>query len=179
MLSWRNHLLNCPGRSNVCSPLPARITPNRAQQSFPMTWGTRAMPRNGGPPIHWRRWRPWRFDCCVTAKSPTKLPRRKNCMFSPPSSNHNKPKAAIVTHDGGNVRVVPERAYSSHWWWKRPWRFDCCVAAKSPTKLPRRNYCIFSPHSLNHNKPRAAVVTHDEGNAHVAPERAYSSHGRQ
>ena len=22
-------------------------------------------------PSHWRRWRPWRFDCCVAAKSPT------------------------------------------------------------------------------------------------------------
>jgi len=44
------HLLNWPGGSTVCSPLLAQITPNRAQQSFPMTWGMRAMPRNGRPP---------------------------------------------------------------------------------------------------------------------------------
>jgi hypothetical protein len=130
-------------------------------------------------PSHWRRWRPWRFDCCVAAKSPTKLPRRKYCMFSPPSLNHTKPSIAVVSHDVGNARDASEWASPGHWWRWRPWRFDCCVAAKSPTKLPRRKYCMFSPPSSNHNKPRTAVVTHDGGNARVASERAYSSHWRR
>ena len=172
--------------------------------------------------------------------TPTKLPWRKYCMFSPPSSNHTKPSTAVVSHDVGNARDAPEWASPSHWRQFRPWWFDCCVGAKSPTKLPRRKYCmfsppssnttnreqpsspvmggmrtlrqnghipaisggrgpgglivvsqrkplkslwqkycIFSPPSSNHNKPRADVVTHDGGNAHVAPEWAYSRHGRR
>jgi len=113
VVSRRNHLLNCPGGSTACFPLPARITTNRAQQSSPMMGGTHALPRNGRPPTigggggHGGL-------IVVSQRKPLKSPLQKYCIFFPPSSNHNKPRAAVVTHVGGNACFAPERAYSSH-----------------------------------------------------------------
>ena len=115
VVSRRKHLLNCPGESTVFFPLPARITTNKMQPSSPMIWVTRALCRNGRPTaIGGGRGRDGLI--VVSRRKPLKSPWQKYCIFSPPSSNHNKPRAAVVTRDGGNARVAPERAYSSHGW---------------------------------------------------------------
>ena len=114
VVSRRNHLLNCPGGSTACFPLPARITTNREQPSSHMMGGTRVLRRNGHIPAIGGGRGPGSL-IVVFQQKPLKSPRQKYCIFPPPSSNHNKPRTAVVTHDGGNAYIVPERAYSSHW----------------------------------------------------------------
>ena len=107
-------LLNCPGGSTACFPLPAQNTTNRAQQSSPIMGGTRVLPRNGRPPAIGGGGGPGGL-IVVSQRKPLKSPWQKYCIFSPTCSNHNKPREAFVIHDGGNSRVAPEWAYSSHW----------------------------------------------------------------
>ena len=80
-----------------------------------MIQGMRALPRNGRPPAIGGGGGPGGL-IVVSQQKPLESPWQKYCIFSPPSSNHNKPRAAVVTRDGGNARVAPERAYSSHGW---------------------------------------------------------------
>ena len=42
----------------------------------------------------------------VLQRKPLKSPWQKYCIFSPPSSNHNKPRAAVITHDGTKAATL-------------------------------------------------------------------------
>ena len=113
VVSRQKHLLNRPGKSTVFFSLPARITTNKTQPSSPMMCGTRALCRNGRPTAIGGGRGPDGL-IVVSRRKPLKSPWQKYCIFFPPSSNHNKPRAAVVTHDG-RTRALRRNGHIQPW----------------------------------------------------------------
>ena len=86
------------------------------------------------PPGHGRLCPLRRFDCCVGRGEITyKIARAEVLYFFPSESNHTTPNASVVTHDVGNARIALEWAPPGHGRLCLLRRFDCCLAAKTPT----------------------------------------------
>ena len=130
---WRKYCIPSP---------PSQITPHRTHTSSPMTWVTRALPRNGHPPAI--------MGGCVrsgglivvsvAAKSPTKSPGRKYCISSPPSqiTPHRTHPSSLMTW---GTRALP--------WNGRPPAMGGCVCSGGLIVVWRQKHLQIT--SILHN----------------------------